>query len=39
MLESKKFLDNSALFPIDKILVESDAPFLKGNIYNSHSTY
>ena len=39
MLESKKFLDNLALFPIDKILVESDAPFSKGNIYNSHSTY
>lgn len=39
MIESKKFLDNLALFPIDKILVESDAPFSKGNIYDSHLTY
>lgn len=39
MLESKKFLDNLVSFPIDKILVESDAPFSKGNIYDSHFTY
>lgn len=39
MLGSKKFLDNITLFPIDKILVESDAPFSKGNLYEINSTY
>lgn len=39
MVKSKKFLDNLALFPIEKILVESDAPFSKGNIYESPLTY
>lgn len=39
LVESKKFLDNLALIPIEKILVESDAPFSKGNIYESPLTY
>ncbi len=39
MLESKKFCDYSSLLPINKILIESDAPFSKGNIFDSHLTY
>lgn len=39
MVISKKFCDYYNLLPINKILIESDAPFSKGNIYNISSTY
>lgn len=39
MVKSKKFLENAHLIPKEKILVETDAPFSQGSIFNLENTY
>lgn len=39
MLNSKNFLDKINLIPKNRILIETDAPFSKGNIFNLSCTY
>ena len=39
MLNSKNFLDKINLIPKNRILIESDAPFSKGNSFNLSCTY